>query len=801
VRFSGLVAFSSVSLVALSAPALAQEVAASSAGEEGLTTTEIVVSARRREESLQDVPLVVNAVTAESLERLNIREGTEVQNLVPGLQLRIEPSGISAAGQLRGVQYDINTSAGPTVAFYLNDAPMDAGPLMLSLYDIGQIEVLRGPQGTLRGTATPSGSITFTTRKPNLEQAGMNLQGTATDTGLYNLNGAINVPIVQGIFGVRAAGVVDDSNGNRVRSIDSDADLRRPFGQTYSGRVIATLEPTDWLKLEGMYQTTKREARQYDQYASFSLADPSAPASPVLIRPKDRRSIQETARTINQRYEIFNWRGELRYGGQALIYQGSRFKLNFDGTTNVDTANFIDGLDPLQTTHTNSRLTSHELRLQSEQRVLGIVDYVVGYYHTKQVAPTLVTIETPVLLPPLFGGGVATVQPTDILTKGVVTEESFFGNLTVHLDDATQVSGGLRHVHLKMPESFLTIGSNNIPTASAKNDKKLIYSASIQHNFTPDLMIYASTGTSRRYGPTIVNTSAIQRSSLMQSFIDLRPENSESYEIGIKSSWLDGRMVFNITGYYQKFKNYPYKISTPIYYQSSSFNGTTFEPSIDYGAQFGASVPVDVKGVEAELAWKVSPNFNFNILASYSDAKIKNGLIPCNDLNGDGVPDVITAAPTLADLQAAYGTDYIGSCRVSQRSSVQAPFSATVQAEYRQPISGKLDGFVRGLFNYYGSSQVEPINDFDNLDAYGLLNLYAGIRDSDGGWELNFYAKNVFDVIRTTSFLPPAATAYQELNSTFTSTVGKSYTGTYSIIQTTPPREFGVNLRIAIGSR
>ncbi|MCB2080256.1 MAG: Plug domain-containing protein, partial [Novosphingobium sp.] len=143
--------------------ALAQD-----ADDVGISDSEIIVQARRRDESLQEVPLVVNAVTSEEIDKLNLRDGTEIQNLVPGLQLSNNANGIGASGQVRGVQYDANTSANPTVAFYFNDAPIDGGSVLQAMYDIGQVEVLRGPQGTLRGAASPSGSITFTTRKPDL---------------------------------------------------------------------------------------------------------------------------------------------------------------------------------------------------------------------------------------------------------------------------------------------------------------------------------------------------------------------------------------------------------------------------------------------------------------------------------------------------------------------------------------------------------------------------------------------------------------------------------------------------------
>lgn len=790
--------------VALSALLVSSGAYAQNAAEDGASNgdDEIIVSARRRDEGVQDVPLVVNAVTAETIDKLNLRDGTDVQNLVPGLELRNSANGIGSAGQLRGVQYDANTSANPTVAFYFNDAPIDAGSVLQAMYDIGQVEVLRGPQGTLRGAASPSGSITFTTRKPDLSQAGMNITATANDLGLTNFNGAINVPVIKDILGIRVAGLTERSQANRVKSIDPDASLAQPYAHTDSIRVLATLKPADWLKFEGMYQVIDRDTQSYDQYASFSLVSPTAPASAVLIRPSDRLSIQETARATEQRFETFNWRAEARFAGQALIYQGSRTNLRFHALSNQDGANFLNKRDFFQDTNTRSKQVTHEIRLQNEDRLFGMFDYVLGYFNTKQYSPTNLTTETPVLLPAFLGGGVAAVAKTPIVTVGDTRESSFYGNLTVHLGDATEISGGLRYIDFETPPRTITIGTNVLPVGAAVDDEKVIYTASIKHKFSQDLMVYASTGTSRRPGPSIVNPGATVRSALMNSFIQLTPEDSTSYEVGLKSSFLDNRVHFNLSAFYQKFEGYPYKISTGVYFQTFNFVNNAPVPGVGNGAQFGASVPVTVKGLEAELNWKVTPNFDIGVIAAYSDGKIKNGIIPCDDLNGDDVPDVTTSAPTVAQLQAAYGTDYIGSCRVTQRSSKQSPFSATVMANYNIPVSDKMEFFTRGLFNYYGSSLVEPTNSFDDLGSYGLLNLYAGLRDPDGSWELNFFAKNVFNTVRATQFDPPASTSYQELAPpTFQTTVGKSFTSTYSPIQTTAPREFGVTLRFALGSR
>ncbi len=808
-----VLAMCSVSSFALSAPANSQTVGASEA-ESDVESDVIIVTARRREESVQDVPLTVNTVGSEDIGKLNLQEFTEVQNLVPGLLLSNNDNGIGANAQIRGIQFDINASVDPTVEFYLNDAPVPAGLVLQQMFDIGQIEVLRGPQGTLRGRSSPSGSITVTTRKPDLYEIGGSASISINDIGNQNVNAAFGIPIIEGIAAIRVAGVYDEGEVNRVKSINNSDD---PFSEVYGGRITLLVEPADWLRLEGSYQRLDREASFYGQYASASLFDSGAAASPMLIRPKDRLSIAETFDTNDQLFEHYNWRAEVRFAGQALIYQGSRSIQTLRAVSNLDTANFVPGFDTTQTTRTDGKGTSHEVRLQNEERVLGMFDYAVGFFRQKTGANTKLVRQDALFLPFIFGGGFAGPNETGIIPGTPIgTEESFFGNLTLHIGDSTEISGGLRYIDFEEPASNLTLDFGQgpplvLPASDAVDDEKVIYTASIKHNFTPDLMVYASTGTSRRPGPTIVGNFSPVQSALERQFTEIASEDSTSYELGLKSSWLDGRLLFNLTGYHQKFTNYPYKLSSPVFFTNFSFdfNTFTFVPSVGNSAQFAAAVPVTVNGVEAELGYEVSDNFNVNLVASYADGKIKNGLIPCNDLNGDGVPDVLSAAPTVDQLLTAYGDDYIGSCNVTQRAAFQSPFNASAQAEYTRPISDVMDLFARGQFTYFGSSRNDPTNEFDDVGSYGLLNLFAGVRDPDGNWEVNLFAKNVFNTTKVLSY-SPAVTSYQRLiwAGTFTNGVpdfsgatGESFTSPYSRIRTTPPQQFGVNLRFSFGSR
>lgn len=781
----------SASMVGLSAPAFAQE-SAPEANTDASTENVIIVQTRRRDESVQDVPAVVNAVTSEEVSKLNIRDFKEVSTIVPGLQLTTEANGTGGNARLRGVNFDITASGNnPTVEFYFNDAPITAGVILQQMYDIGQIEVQRGPQGTLRGRAAPSGSITVTAKKPDLYKYGGFVDMTANDIGTLNFKGGINIPVIEGVAAIRVAGVWDENEADRVRPLSG---ARDPFSRTQSGRVSALVQPTDWLKLEGMYQRLDRKAYTYDQAVSFSEVNPAASASPVTISAKDRRSIQEAPRPVHQVYDIYNWRAEASGMGQVLIYQGQHYTQDINSTENQDFGNFFPG-DVNQVTHSHPSSTSHEVRLQNQDRVLGMFDYVLGYFDYKNSAPTELTRPTIIGYPTSAStGAIAAVVQTPIARTGSSHEKSIFGNLTAHIGSSTEISGGLRHIDYHSSNALYVSGVQI--STDGQDAKKWVYSASIKHNFTPDLMIYASTGSSWRPGINVVGDFSLNQSALEQSFLNLPAETSKSYEIGLKSTLFGGKVRANLTAYHQKFQNYPYR---------TGGQGVYFVNYTSSGAQvsqfnFVGAVPVEVNGVEGDVSFDILHGWSVSAVASYSLGKIKNGTIPCNDLNGDGIPDVTTTAPTLAQLQAATGSNNISACQVSQRSGFAAPFSATLTSEYRFAVSDKMDAYVRGLLNFNGSSQTDPTNVYDNLDSYGLVNLYTGIRDPEGAWEVSLFAKNVFNTTKILSQTNPLFTSYL-IPTSRTTVAAASYTSSYVGVTTTAPREFGINVRYAFGSR
>jgi iron complex outermembrane receptor protein len=832
-----------VSLLALSGVAMAQTSPAEAPGAENpAVSSDIIVTARRRDEALQDVPQTVNVVTSDKMQKLNVRTFTDLQGLVPGLTLSGGGS-FSTTATVRGVAFNVEASGNnPTIEFYLNDAPISSNFLFQSLFDIGQFELLRGPQGTLRGRASPSGSITVTTRRPVLGEFGGVVNGTATNTDAYKLDAAVNVPIIKDILAVRIAGVLDDNKGQRIRTIRAEDDpTHNPesFAKTQAIRGSVRFEPTDWVALNFMAQVLHQRNGGYTRVQSESLVD-GAPQSGRLIRPYDRLAYGDLPSGARQHQETYIWNADFRFSGQKLSYVGTH---NFQDLGNLSTSDAADYFAPpgfpvqertfmdpagaqavcaeqggkakltptngnyFQCVHSVGKRDSHELRLASETPIAGIFDYVVGALYDRNNTPTYLTQETPLLAAPTV---LAAINLTPIVTSGKSTEKSFFGNVTAHFG-GLELSGGLRHINYKTTSSVV-VGTNTVAD-SRDNFNTTIYSGSVKYRFNPDLMIYATIGTSWRPGVRVIGDFSAARTARENSFINLPPEKSTSYEAGLRASFLGGRGRFNLSVYQQDFNNYVYR-GPGVYYVNQRAVTPTFTIPEVSNFNFVAAVPVRVRGFEAEGSFRITPRWSVDANVSYADGKITNGTIACTDLNGDGIPDINPTQPTLAQLQAAVGPGQsVSQCSgFSSRANFTPNWNANLQSEAGFALTRSFDGFVRGLLTYTGSNKGDPNSSFDDVGAYTLVNLYAGVRDPDGAWEVSLFAKNAFNnhVIlgSSSNFGSGTSTLTTGLTTltfgpggTPTGSVSSSFSAPYFPVRVVVPRELGISLRVAFGSR
>jgi iron complex outermembrane receptor protein len=812
------VAFATASLLTLAAattvhaaqpaPAPAEATAAPA---QDVTLGEIVVTARRRSESLQQVPQSVTAITADTLGKLNLKNFDDVSAVTPGLTLSTGNNGYATAASTRGVSFQQETSASPTVAFYLNDAPVETPILFQSMFDVGQVEVLRGPQGTVRGISAPSGAITLTTRRPNLSEYGGFLNTTLTDLHGRNLQGAVNVPIIQDVLGVRLAGVIDQNDFDGVRSVNNPL---RPKQTTGALRASIAYEPSDAFNAYVAYMHLDKELQSFAQ-----VQGPGAGYNGPAIASGDRLAVGDEPSHIKNHVDVVTANIESRIFGQHLSYVGSYAFQKLYARENVDRGNLIPDYEVFNLTYVPQERTTHEIRLASDPAPGRFLDYTVGAFYSWTA--TDVDAPQPQLFPGFFGSPVSpspfTIDPRyqtqiSIISPSRLEETSFFGSLTGHFGENTELSIGgrqiiartVRSTNLSLlgggltvaPPSALPFGgtcgplqstypgfcdapipATAIPGASKRAlDRPFIYNISLSHKFSRDFMVYANHGTSWRAGPAVVGITngvnpATGLTDPVLAGLQVMPnETSRSYEIGFKSTLLDGRARLNVALFRQTFKNLFIR-TEPVQYLV--FNGQSATPSPTL-FNFTTAVPATIEGFDIDTALQITPEWNATLAVSYADGRIDNGKVPCNGPIPAGQRILI--------------------CDSNGSTSRDPLWTLTVTSEYARPVANNVDGFVRGLFNYY------PENNRRStalvIDDYSLLNLYAGLRSQDGAWEVSLFSKNAFKTDEITSL---DANAYTVSGAGVPGTLTNS-TGYFGTTYT-PRREVGINIRYAFGSR
>ena len=792
-----LASISTAAQAAQPAPEAPEATAAAASEETALG--EIVVTARRKSESLQEVPQVVNAVTGDTLQKLNIKDFRDIQSIVPGLSLSTNNAGFSSQATMRGVSFNSTTAAQPTVAFYMNDVVVQANHLFQTMFDIGQVEVLRGPQGTTRGVAAPSGAITVTTRKPDLSEFGGYVDVTATDLEGRNVNGAVNIPILQDVLAVRIAGMIDQNTADGTRSIYSKI---KPRNATTPIRTSISYEPSDAFNANLTYLHLDKNSETFVPVLGSGFA--GAPALGLAATPpigeKDRVGVMDVPTENKQHFDSVQLQLDSRVFGQHLIYTGGYSRQHYQNREDRDTGQNLIGVPFTSNVFTTLWETSHELRLESEPSPDRMVDYVVGaYYSFKETTDESSNRIPASFLPGAFGSplapNISLFDPSFqiaqfIPTPNDVQDTSVFGTLTVHLSEQTEITGGLRHLWTQVTNDTritLVPGGTVVaqPAARRFSEEHTIYAVSLKHRFTRDLMAYASMGTS--YRPPYASTGLVNAGNdpVLTAFQVHPSEKSKTYEVGVKWTFLEGRGRLNASLFRQKFRDMPL-LTAPVPYVANNGLATTVQ-----NFAFTADPDAIVEGFDVDAAFQILPNWSISGQLSYADGRATDD-IPCNDSNFDGTPD---SGQVTSVSQFPAGV-LVALCP-GGAVSLQPYWNASFQTEYFRPVRDDVDAYVRGLFTYYPeNARATPATVIDN---YGLLNLYAGVRASDGAWDVGFFVRNALKTEKLTNLgVNQSNNINSALRAVYPSLVHNSG---YFEKQLTPRREFGVNVRYAFGSR
>jgi outer membrane receptor protein involved in Fe transport len=661
-----------------------------------LSLEEIVVTATKRSERLSDVPMSISVLGTAFLENQKAVRMEDYFVQVPGVQLNPATSGRLTIS-MRGITTGGSTN--PTVGVTIDDVPVGSSSsltyagLMAADIDpatLERIEVLRGPQGTLYGAASLGGLLRYVTVRPKMNEFSgrYEVDGSTVNEGGdgYGVRGSANVPMVEDKLAATVSGffrhdpgVVDDPGHGR-----SDVDSADVWGARISTLWQATENTT--LRLSATYQSTQGDGSS--AVLSTSSREPTAGLTQNFVAGSGpyERKIQQYDATLNIG---LGWADLTAISGYGIgkLTDVTDISSTFGALTEIATGR--DDLGTVSVLPSETKKFSQEVRLASPGGAQ--LEWLVGLFYTDEDADTQYNVFGTDLV---TGAHVASIFPDAF--PSTFEERAVFGSATYHFTDKFDVQiGGRASKNKQTYEETITGPFYDPPyyVQADSEDDSFTYLFSPRYRFSPSAMIYGRIATG--YRPGGPNPGAGFGTPAQYD-----ADTTTSYELGMKSDFLDRRVSVDASVYYidwQDIQLQQIDLATNFVYYTNA--GKARSQGVDLSVQ-----AVPIRGMTA-----------LGTLA-YGDA----------------------------DLETATNGGIVG--KPGDRLPYSAQLTASLSLDQEFPV-GAYTGFVGGTAAYLG----ERLANFSSsataprpvLPAFTTIDLRAGIRNA--GWKLSVYAKNLTD--------------------------------------------------------
>ncbi|MES2905084.1 MAG: TonB-dependent receptor [Pseudomonadota bacterium] len=718
----------------------------------------IVVTATKRSENLQDVPIAITALSTKTLDDLQVDGFDDYAKLVPSLSFKSSGPGSSnvyfrsvASGE------NANHSASlPSVGTYLDEQPITTiqGALDLHIFDIARVEALAGPQGTLYGASSQAGTVRIITNKPDLNgtYGAVNLEVNSVAHGDFGYTGEgfVNLPIATNVAARvvgwyrKDAGYIDNVAGELVFptsgiAFNNDRLVEDDYNDvtTYGARAALRIDLDDnW--------TITPQIMAQSQVSNGSFAEESGLGD------------LETMQFNPEKYDDKWWQASLTVQGKIanldVTYAGSYMKRQIDGEFDYsDYAYFYDAIygygayfydnndnlvNPNQYVQSDDAFTkqSHELRFTtpSDKRIR----LVAGLFYQRQ---THRIIQNYIVDDIADSITVPTTESNIWLTdqKRVDRDYAAFGELAFDITPQLTVTGGGRLYKFDNTLigffGFANPGYSSNPIYNCTDfgppnfggpcnnvDKRtkgdgFVHRLNLTWKPNEDLLFYGTW--SRGFRPGGIN----RRGSLPPYL----PDFISNYEAGAKISFGNGSH-FNVAAYQLNWSD--------IQLSFLGANGLT---------EIRNAGDARIRGLEADLFLRLAPGLTWSTGASYNDAKLLNDF--CQFANSDNDCTIPGPDDRDEDLDPEVNS-------VLAPSGTRLPLSAKLKGSsrirYEWDASSTIRAHVQALVTYEGARRrdLRLVENglYGNLKAYSLVDLSAGI--DKGPWSLDLFAKNLFDV-------------------------------------------------------
>lgn len=695
------------------------------AGGDDTVLQEIVVTAfKQGAQSVQEVPSSIAVLSAERLEAMGVTNFADFSRSVPGLNF-VD----NGPGDKRYIIRGINSAGEAQTALYLDNVPLtgiggaatDFGGSQadLDLYDVHQIEVLRGPQGTLYGANSQAGVIRFVTNQanPNRFEASALADLSQTESGGFNyqVKGMVNLPLIDGKLAVRLVGYDDYMSGfidNPLRDRNNYNNARQDGGRA---SIKWQIDDDTSLVGQAFYQHLDSAGQPLERPYNFTIGSNFFPAD------GERNYSQFSATPHYDDVRIYALTGTHDFHWSELTVAASYFDRDItvyqDDTTSFRFFEYLQSLGAfpsfpvpaggVSVSPESSRLGSVEARMNT--KLDFPINGVFGVYfdNRRNLFATNVYATDP-----NTGYPQAATQIDQRDFKDTTKDFALFGEATWRITSNLSLLGGLRYyndvrdLYSATQIPFFGLGVPGVDPPEHAHNTGTISKVNLSYKITDQAMVYAQYSEGFRAGGTNAATVA----SVPAQY---NPDTTKNYEIGAKTGWLDNRLTANLAAYVIDI----YNLQVAETFDNGAFSGVGNASGKDATS----------KGFELDLTARPLEGLTMILGANYTEAKLTKDLSGTSDPNITVGSLAVNGAPVLnvPKWNASFSTDY----------------GFNVSGDYRLSFGGDVD-FTGAIAQT--SYDLEPYANFNaRLPEYTLVNLRTSLAWKN--YQMQLYANNVFD--------------------------------------------------------
>jgi iron complex outermembrane receptor protein len=711
-----------VSAIALAVAAVTSPAALAQQKDGIVALEEVIVTARKREESIQDVPISVTSIGKE-LKEASLRRLDDIQSFTPNVYIRRTtgtPGG--AAISIRGVSYqETDKSYDPSIGVIMDGMYLGTSSgSMLQNFDTARIEVLRGPQGTLFGKNTVGGVINVIRSDVTMEWGG-DASITVGEDGREDFKGVLNVPIIEDKLGVKLFANDINSDG-QIRNTTLNKDVGGDDYQTYG--FATKWNATDDLSFKFHYEHNKNKTdagawsneNQSDGsdlacslqglFTPVSCADSDTGSDKDHVssdrKNKNDSKVDSYIATINWDFDSF-----LLTSITAYRDQDEHFLSPFDSTAGPFL--YLDYYNDWEQTSQELRLTSQFS--ETIDFVTGVYYWDVDYKQNWDVGELHYILDQIGALNGVPGG--LGLTPDTLARNGQdqsTTSYAAFFSGDYHINDQWTITAGLRYTYEEKDfgggeSTFYQAGqpTPELPWSKFDDDwDEWSPKVGFSYDYNDDIMIFGSYAEGFKSGGFFGRQAGFD--GLDPQY---EPEYVDNYELGMKSTWLDGRLIFNPTVFYSNYDDKQEEFLTAI----SLSNVATVVRNAS---------TLEIYGAELEVQFQVTEGLNIRAMYGYLNAEYDDYIA---DINGDGnVTDNSDLTP---------------------RNTPENTFGFSTT--YTIPIG---PGEFWAYASYRWRDEIETIANNDplgHLDSIENVDFTVNYSWSDGRYRVSAYGRNITD--------------------------------------------------------